>query len=517
MKTILVTNQTDCWDFANEFTEVVDALDYLTNEHYAKQSSLRIVNLCQSYDYQSTGYYVSLLAQARGHKVIPSVLSIRDLNSPTLSATLFDSITDDIQVLFSPIKSDNFQLSVYFGKNMANRYSKLCSQIYRRFPSPLLRLEFIRKKDEWMMKKIKLLTFADIPASHFDFLKTTTQAFFSRKRFLNHTKKPAAFDLAILIDPKEKTPPSNAEAIKKFVEAGEDLGINVDIIQREDSSHILEYDGLFIRETTSVNHYTYRLSRLASAEGLIVIDDPESILKCANKVYLHEFMKRYKIPTANTVIVHKKNWKEIINKIGFPCILKLPDSAFSLGVKKIDSEEAYAEQAKDFLKISDLIIAQAFTPTDFDWRIGVFNNQFLFACRYYMAKGHWQIYNWQDQEELEGNFDVVALKDVPKVILETALHACQVLGNGLYGVDLKEINGRAYVVEVNDNPNIDAGIEDALAKDEIYRTIMLEFLERFKRVKGISNGNNGTVNGNSMEKLLSNSGLSATNGNKTKA
>jgi glutathione synthase/RimK-type ligase-like ATP-grasp enzyme len=28
---------------------------------------------------------------------------------------------------------------------------------------------------------------------------------------------------------------------------------------------------------------------------------------------------------------------------------------------------------------------------------------------------------------------------------------------GLYGVDLKQVNGKIYVVEVNDNPSTDAG------------------------------------------------------------
>jgi glutathione synthase/RimK-type ligase-like ATP-grasp enzyme len=43
------------------------------------------------------------------------------------------------------------------------------------------------------------------------------------------------------------------------------------------------------------------------------------------------------------------------------------------------------------LEKSELIIAQEFLPTAFDWRVGIFDRQPLFACRYYMAKRHWQI------------------------------------------------------------------------------------------------------------------------------
>jgi glutathione synthase/RimK-type ligase-like ATP-grasp enzyme len=35
-----------------------------------------------------------------------------------------------------------------------------------------------------------------------------------------------------------------------------------------------------------------------------------------------------------------------------------------------------------------------------------------------------------------------------------------------------------YVIEVNDNPNIDAGVEDLVLKDELYHRIMRGFLRR---------------------------------------
>jgi len=35
-----------------------------------------------------------------------------------------------------------------------------------------------------------------------------------------------------------------------------------------------EFDALFIRKTTNVNHYIYEFSRLAYAEGFVIIDYP---------------------------------------------------------------------------------------------------------------------------------------------------------------------------------------------------------------------------------------------------
>jgi glutathione synthase/RimK-type ligase-like ATP-grasp enzyme len=46
-----------------------------------------------------------------------------------------------------------------------------------------------------------------------------------------------------------------------------------------------------------------------------------------------------------------------------------------------------------------------------------------------------------------------------------ALKACDVIGNGLYGVDVKEHDDNYVVVEVNDNPSIYSGYEDYRNKD----------------------------------------------------
>ena len=40
---------------------------------------VQVINLCRHYKYLRHGYYCSLLAEARGHKVIPSVRTISEL------------------------------------------------------------------------------------------------------------------------------------------------------------------------------------------------------------------------------------------------------------------------------------------------------------------------------------------------------------------------------------------------------------------------------------------------------
>ncbi|MCC6793366.1 MAG: RimK family alpha-L-glutamate ligase, partial [Thermomicrobiales bacterium] len=50
----------------------------------------------------------------------------------------------------------------------------------------------------------------------------------------------------------------------------------------------------------------------------------------------------------------------------------------------------------------------------------------------------------------------------------------------LYGVDIKETPDGIHVVEVNDNPNIDHGIEDAAEKDQVWIELTRWFIDRLE-------------------------------------
>jgi glutathione synthase/RimK-type ligase-like ATP-grasp enzyme len=259
------------------------------------------------------------------------------------------------------------------------------------------------------------------------------------------------------------------------------MGIRAERIGRDDLGRLLEFDALFIRATTGVNHFTYRFSRTAAAEGLVVMDDPESILLCTNKVFLAEIFARHKIPAPATIILHRDNLDQAADALGFPMILKLPDSSFSQGVVRVEDMESFRARARAFLEGSDLLIAQEFFPTDFDWRVGVLDGETLFAARYHMARGHWQIIRGDGGADTRyGGVEAVSLKDVPPQVRETAVRATEPIGRGLYGVDLKERAGKVFVVEVNDNPNVDAGYEDRVEGVEVYRKIMASFLRRLE-------------------------------------
>ena len=56
--------------------------------------------------------------------------------------------------------------------------------------------------------------------------------------------------------------------------------------------------------------------------------------------------------------------------------------------------------------------------------------------------------------------------------VRTAVKAASLVGDGLYGVDLKQVGRRVLVIEINDNPTIESGEDDAILGDALYETIL---------------------------------------------
>lgn len=480
MHILIVVNDPEDWTLSVPGVELVAARVYLTDPRYTQLRRVRVFNLCRSYRYQSVGYYVSLLAEARGHRPQPNVATIQDMKLQTLTRLYSDELDGLIQHSLVPIRSDQFTLSIYFGQNLAKRYARLSLHLFNLFPAPLLRAHFCRDNDGWRLQRITPIPAAELPKSHQAFVTdAATQYFAGNRRRIR--RELMRYDLAILYNEEDAIKPSNPRAIERFIKAARSLNIEAEVISKGDISHIAEFDALFIRETTAVNHHTYRFSRRAAAEGLAVMDDPDSILKCTNKVYLAQLLERHRIQAPKTLIIHRDNSDEIVYRLGLPCILKQPDSCFSQGVIKVETSDALETQVEKMLEKSDLIVGQAFVPTPFDWRVGVLDGQPLFVCKYHMAKDHWQIIKRDEDGEPDyGRTENLTVEEAPREVIDCAVRAANLIGDGLYGVDLKQVGGRCLVIEVNDNPNIDAGYEDGILKEALYLRIMGSFLRRIE-------------------------------------
>ncbi len=468
-------------------TEVISGRQYINSNKYKTMKNVRVFNLCDSYKYQTEGYYVSLLASAREHRVFPSVTTIGDYKNITFIKSISSELDDLIQKTLASETEKKASLNIYFGQTPTEKYKVLASKLYNIFESPLIQIEFAKGKN-WQINRITPLIYSKLSEDDRSQLQEYIEKFFSRKRFHRPRLKNYKYDLAILVNPEEKNSPSCPRALERFKAAADKCGFYTEFITKDDINRISEFDALFIRETTSVNNHTYMIARLAYAEGLVVIDDPWSILRCSNKIFLHERMVLNKIPVPYSKILSKSCFKPSdVSDMSFPLVLKQPDGSFSVGVSKVNNVGELEESLKKLFKSSELIIAQSFIPSDFDWRIGLIDQKPLYACKYYMAPGHWQIYNWKrDDDDRLGISQAVPIEEIPPKVLDTAMKAASLMGDGLYGVDLKEINGEVYIIEVNDNPNIDYKIEDLILKDELYMRIIRSIYNRIEMSRNVS-------------------------------
>ena len=80
---ILTGRQNDIDQFATRH-KIISTRDYLTHPSLFRGARPKVINLSNNVGYQSRGYYASLLASSRGHRVIPTVETIIDLSEPKL-------------------------------------------------------------------------------------------------------------------------------------------------------------------------------------------------------------------------------------------------------------------------------------------------------------------------------------------------------------------------------------------------------------------------------------------------
>ncbi|WP_283786188.1 RimK family protein [Bermanella sp. WJH001] len=476
-KTLIVVDNEDL-SLSEQFTGVISFETYLREYPKQNEPKTRIINLCDTATYLSKGYYCSLLAEARNHTVLPSVKTINALRT---------LVGEDLVPFQSSMKSISQEqwpsdYKMYFGKVADTGIQNLSSQVFSQFPAPILELTFDR--DETGIK-------LSIQRRSYNMLDDKEKALFIEHltHFTNtvwkmgEKKKRQRWDMAILVDPEEKVPPSNKEAIAKFIKAASKYGINAQAVSKDEIDSLSYYDALFIRETTAIDHHTYRLATKAENMGLVVMDDAASILRCCNKVFLHDAFSYQKVPSLKTEVVNDAS-DDTLNALEdtftYPMVLKMPEGSFSKGVYKVSNRDELKQKLDELFELSALVLAQEYLFTEFDWRIGVLNGRALFACRYLMARNHWQIYNHNAKRFFSGGFETLPTFEVPKAVLDAALKASKIIGNGLYGVDVKEVNGKAYVLEVNDNPSLDHKVEDAYLGDELYMQIMGEFHRRLE-------------------------------------
>jgi len=479
---LIVVNRHDDWASYYPSEQVISVDQYLSFSTSVDRR-LRVINLCSDYSYLSEGYYCSLLSEARAHRVIPPSRVINELSSKMM----FGIQSGTAKTLLGKLKLEEqgeggLLIRSYFGQVNDPRLRPLARVLFERFPCPILEIQ-LQYDNQWEITRLQLGNHLLLDDSEQTIFADALERFSSKIWKSRQNKRNLRYDMAILVNPDDTTSPSDAVAIRKFVKAARQHDINAEIIVPEAIIRLAEFDALFIRETTAVNHHTYEVAQRAESEGLVVMDDSQSIVRCANKIFLANAFQVHRVPTPCSLILqrnHPEQLEQAVQKLGLPIVIKIPDGSFSRGVKKVDTLDQLRTAAAELFQHSSLVLAQEFLYTSFDWRIGILNNRPLYACRYHMVRNHWQIYRHGASRTVSGSFDTLPTFEVPSPILQAALAASRCVGDGLYGVDLKEVDGKGYVIEVNDNPNIDSGVEDRYLGRELYSLIMQEFNRRLE-------------------------------------
>lgn len=468
------------FDHAATTHKVLATRDYLARPEIFRGARPNIINLSRSYAYQSRGYYASLLAAARGQRVIPSVETIVDLSARKLYENAIPELEDALNKgLGEAAATAPTRIRVFFGTSDDSRLDKFARLLFDWFRAPIL--EVALKAGKWCaISRIGLLPVTKLEGAEREAFFKAMARYTARQWRDAKSRTPARYVFATLVDPNESLPPSTIDSLKHWARIAARMGVAVEPIGRKDLARLANFDALFIRETTSISNHTYRFARRAQQEGMPVIDDPVSMIRCTNKVYLNELMEANGIPVPDTVmIVGVEDLQRAADRLGFPMVLKIPDSSFSRGVSKVADMAGLKKLAGEWLEDSDVLLAQRYMPTSFDWRIGVLGGKPLFAVQYLMAKKHWQIVKHDTGgKPLEGGFRSFSLAQTPPLVLDTGLRAARCIGDGLYGVDLKETGNGVFVIEVNDNPNLEHGVEDAAEKDEVWTRLTNWFIER---------------------------------------
>ena len=130
-RTLLVVDNISDWNPYYPSDQVITFETYLATEQGDSQQRVRIINLCSSYRYLSDGYYCSLLAEARGHHVIPSVKVLNDLGKKALYRLQIEDLSQTLARSFkSSDKESEITLISYFGTTPDPAFQELAKTTF---------------------------------------------------------------------------------------------------------------------------------------------------------------------------------------------------------------------------------------------------------------------------------------------------------------------------------------------------------------------------------------------------
>jgi hypothetical protein len=231
-------------DFSNADTphKVMTTKDYLSRPQLFRDARPKIINLARSYGYQGAGYYCSLLAEARGHRIMPPVGTMAELSRkslyeqalPELEAALGRCMTrsgNGAGGASGPLK-----VFVCFGQVQDPALSGFGRLLFDWFRVPVLRVTASLQNGRWHLERVA--------ATSVTALGEDERAFFTRA-LDQHTRRnwrdprarsQARYSLAVLIDPSEPHPPSNQATLRHLAKVAQKFSIEIEPITKATST-----------------------------------------------------------------------------------------------------------------------------------------------------------------------------------------------------------------------------------------------------------------------------------------
>lgn len=252
------------------------AADYLAGHEAGQRAARRVVNLCREHGYLSDGYYVSLIADARGQDVEPSIDAIVGIGDPTGTLRA-------LQEAGIPTADDGdgptVEARFLGGAAVEARFRTLGRRIHQTLPFPALAADVRRSDRGWRVVRVRPLGLADLDPGERSRLVTALVG-----RRVPGARPTASYSLGVLWSESDPRKPSDRDAIERLVRVGARLGVLVDPLGPADLLRVPEHDALLIRSVTGVEEPAFAFAQRAESLGMPVIDDPRSILRCCNKV-----------------------------------------------------------------------------------------------------------------------------------------------------------------------------------------------------------------------------------------
>ena len=273
---------------------------------------------------------------------------------------------------------------------------------------------------------------------------------------------------------------------KRFVEAGEKLGHQVDVIDtmhcymdvtssrpqvRYKGKALPRYDAVIPRIGASVTFYGTAVVRQFEMMKVFSAVESQALIRSRDKLRSLQVLARAGVGLPKTVFANgAKNVDHIIESVGgAPLILKLLEGTQGLGVVLAETHNAANSVMEAFEGLNARVIAQQFIKESggADIRVFIVDGVVVGAMKRQGKEGE-----FRSNLHRGGSASIVELTDREEL---TALRAAKAMGLGVAGVDMLQSSNGPLVLEVNSSPGLE-GIENATKKD-IAKEI-IKYIER---------------------------------------